>query len=89
MGMNPPKRDAWPPFKRVRLVLVRREPWTVRPKQGLVVDWRKVGTRWRALVVLVDDDTVRGPDVRMEWIPLDRLIPIPVDPNFQAEPVRR
>lgn len=79
MGANPGRRDAWPPFKRLRHVLVRRRRYG-RPAQGLVLDWAKHGRTWMALVVYVDDDAAGG-GAQLEWIAPGELVPLNVDPN--------
>ena len=80
VSANPPKADAWPPFKRVRFVLVRREPWTALPVQGLVLDWRKAGPRHQALVAYVDE-ALHPKRIITEWMPAEKLTPIRADPN--------
>ncbi|MEO6604655.1 MAG: hypothetical protein ABIN55_03485 [Aeromicrobium sp.] len=80
MSANPPKADAWPPFKRVRFVLVRREPWTALPVQGLVLDWRKTGPNHQALVAYVDE-ALHPKRIITEWMPAEKLTPIRADPN--------
>ena len=81
MGVRIPRNDAWGPYKRVRFVLVRQSPWTAKPLQGLILDWRKTGTKWRALVIYVDDT---GPWYHSitAWLDPERLTPIRADPNI-------
>jgi hypothetical protein len=85
--MNPSKRDAWPPWRDVRFVLVR-SPGRLRPCRGLVLDWsydraRPRARRWRAFVVYLDDVALQqGP--RLAWLEVDQLIPVQVDPNLAA-----
>lgn len=86
MGMRPPHNDSWPPYKRIRFVLVRREPWTMKPWQGLVVAWQKTSRGFKAQVVYVDDDPPqREGKVCKEWFPAELLTPVRVDPNVIDE----
>jgi len=78
--MNPSSFDKWPRYERVRLVLVRREHRYERPWQGLIVDWRKTGRTWEALVTYIDD-RAEGSGLRQEWFPATQLRPVDVDPN--------
>jgi hypothetical protein len=83
MSANPPKNDAWKPYKHQRFVLIRRDVWSFKPWQGYVLDWRQVRRRWEAHVLYVDE----GPSgsgsatLRTDWVPLDRLTPVYADPN--------
>ncbi|MGL4177528.1 MAG: hypothetical protein ACRCSN_15790 [Dermatophilaceae bacterium] len=76
---NPPKRDQWPPWPDTRFVLVRNIG--TKPCRGLLVEWRRNGYAWEALVVWYDD-IAPYPTTRMDWITNSRLIPVPVDPNW-------
>ena len=80
VGMNPSSFDRWPRYERVRFVLVKRQHRYERPWQGFIVDWRKTGRRWEALVTYVDD-RAEGSGVRTDWFPDSQLRPIEVDPN--------
>ena len=82
MSHNPPKNDAWPPYRDVRFVLVRNIG-RLRPSRGLVLEWRKKGVAWDAYVVWFDDAALE-PVVKMEWLAVARLIPVDVDPNTRG-----
>lgn len=47
------------------------------PMQGLVLEWRRHSYRWAALVVFVDEnhDPIA---VVQQWIPAERLTPVPM-----------
>lgn len=79
MSTNPPKHDAWPPWRDTRFVLVR-SPGKLRPCRGLVLDWKRDGPRVEALVVYFDDAALK-PVVKMDWLDKAQLTPVPVDPN--------
>ncbi|WP_408899862.1 hypothetical protein ACJ5H2_22030 (plasmid) [Nocardioides sp. R1-1] len=51
-----------------------------QPRPGLL-DWKREGRRWEALVVWHDDAALR-PVVKMDWLRTENLIPVPVDPNW-------
>ncbi len=58
-----------------------------RPTQavpGLILDWKREGRRWEALVVWHDDAALK-PVVKMDWLPVEDLIPVPVDPNWTGQ----
>lgn len=81
VGANPGRRDKWSVPVRTRHVLVRVGRPTALPEQGLVVEWRKRGRQWWALVAFVD---TQFPDhtLYVRWVPADVLAPVPwVDPN--------
>lgn len=81
--MNPKKSDAWPRYKQVRLVLIESSPWTAQPRQGLLVEWRRLGRgRWIALVAWVDEPVNQRPLLKVEWFPAELLTPIEADPNI-------
>lgn len=84
MGMNPKKSDAWPPWDDVAFVLIR-QPGKQRPVRGLILDWRKVGSRDQALVAYKTERTSTRPAmVCQEWIWQDQLTPVDVDPNYRG-----
>lgn len=83
VSANPPKNDAWPPWRDVRFVLIR-SLGKLRPCRGLVIDWQREGRVWRALVVYYDDAALR-PVVKMDWLARSDLIPVPIDPNWNPE----
>lgn len=85
MSANPPRNDAWKPYKRYRFVLVRRETWSFKPWQGYVLDWRQVRGEWKAHVLYVDDSDHRGPICQTGWFSIDRLHPLYADPNWIDE----
>jgi hypothetical protein len=80
VSANPPKRDAWRPYGDVRFVLIRNSG-RLKPSRGLVRDWKREGRRWEALVVWHDDAALK-PVVKMDWLRIEQLIPVPVDPNW-------
>lgn len=81
VGMNPSRRDRWPDFDPVRLVLVQRGHRFEQPWQGLLIDWRKdSSTRWSGLVVFVDE-RAEGRPVVQRWFDGAVLSPVKVDPN--------
>jgi len=47
----------------------------------LVLDWRRQGYRWAALVVTVRADDQSRPLVLHEWVDAERLRPVKSDPN--------
>ena len=79
MGQN--RRDRqWPRPRRTRFVWVSRPGPQVPPVQGYVLDWRRHGYRWWALVVTVSSEEA-PPVVLQEWLPAERLRPVRSDPN--------
>lgn len=58
-----------------------RNTGRLKPSRGLVLDWKREGRRWEALVVWRDDAALK-PVVKMDWLRTDLLIPVPVDPNW-------
>lgn len=50
MSANPPKNDAWRPYADVRFVLIRNTG-RLKPSRGLILDWKRDGRHWEALVV--------------------------------------
>ena len=50
MSANPPKHDAWRPYADVRSVLIS-STGHLKPSRGLILDWKRDGRRWEALVV--------------------------------------
>jgi hypothetical protein len=87
VGANPPKHDAWGPYADVVFVLVRNVGH-LKPSRGLIIDWKRQGRRWEALVVWRDDAALK-PIVKMDWLPIDQMVPVPVDPNWASKPVDR
>jgi len=89
MGANPGRRDAWPAYRSVRFVLIRRERWQL-PARGLVTGWRRTRRGgWEAKVVYVVDDPERVQttlSLHVDWVPAERLMPVWADPN--AAPIR-
>jgi hypothetical protein len=83
VSANPPKNDAWPPWRDVRFVLIR-SVGKLRPCRGLVIDWKREGRAWQALVVYYDDAALK-PVVKMDWLARTDLIPVPIDPNWRPE----
>jgi hypothetical protein len=78
MGMNPSKWDRWPKQESVRMVWVRRQYRYERPFQGLVLDWKKAGSKWVALVTYVEDDSKGNTvSVRTEWVEASNLLAVP------------
>lgn len=85
MGMNRSKRDVWPPYEPTRHVLIKRQDYRyARPFQGFVVDWKRDGKRWEALVVFMDERQDGVPLVQM-WFPLEQLTPCSPDPNPERD----
>ncbi|GAA2074627.1 hypothetical protein IDH50_11220 [Aeromicrobium tamlense] len=84
MGANPGRRDAWPPYRSVRFVLIKRHRWQV-PARGLVTGWRRARRgSWEAKVIYVVDDPERiqtSLALHVDWIHADRLVPVWIDPN--------
>ncbi|NRQ51565.1 hypothetical protein [Aeromicrobium stalagmiti] len=79
--MNRPKSDKWPPYKPTRHVLIKREDHRfARPFQGFVVDWKRTGKKWEALVVFMDE-RVDGMPLVQTWFPIEQLMPCHPDPN--------
>lgn len=66
------------PRRRVRHVWVRTGPGRHdEPVPGLVLDWRRGGQGWSALVVVPDG---RG-DASLSWVPSTALGPVRSDPD--------
>ncbi len=82
MGMNPPKNDAWPPPRRWRHVWVRFDKTNLAPLPGLVLDWRRAGTRWSAWVIWIDHRAGPSDRIQQGWIQAERLRPARSDPNI-------
>jgi hypothetical protein len=79
--MNRSRRDVWPPYEPTRHVLVKRQDHRyARPMQGFVVEWRRVGNEWEALVAFADE-THAGAPVTVTWFPVEQLRPCRPDPN--------
>ena len=77
--MNPSKRDRYPLPKHLRHVWVRPEKFKA-PVEGLVVDWRREGDDWSALVVFVwtaNDQNV----VCQTWFDQEALLPVKSQPD--------
>jgi hypothetical protein len=78
MGMNPSKFDVWPRQKVIRHCWVRRQYRYQVPFQGLVLDWKKEGHTWLALVTYVEDDSDGNTlSVRTEWVEAHHLLEVP------------
>lgn len=81
VGMNAGRRDRWPDFDPVRLVLVQRGHRFEQPWQGLLIDVRRQSsTRWSGLVVYVDE-RADGRPVVQRWFDGAALQLVKVDPN--------
>ena len=81
MGMNRSKRDVSPPYEPTRHVLIKRTDYRyARPFQRYVVDWKREGKNWVALVVFMDERQDGMPLVQT-WFPIEQLTPLHVDPN--------
>jgi len=64
----------------VRFVLIRKHrPTQAVPRDHPGLEARRPG--WEALVVWHDDAALK-PVVKMDWLPIEQLIPVPVDPNW-------
>jgi hypothetical protein len=84
--MNRSKRDVWPPYEPTRHVLIKRQDYRyARPFQGFVVDWKRAGKKWEALVVFMDERQDGTPLVQT-WFPVDQLTPCHPDPNPSKDP---
>lgn len=84
MGMNPKRNDAWPPWQHVAFVLIR-QPGKQRPIRGLILDWRKAGSRHQALVAYVSERTPIAPSMAcQQWFFQELLTPVDVDPNYRS-----
>lgn len=82
MSANPPRNDAWRPYRDVRFVLAR-SPGRLKPCRGLILDWRRERRQWEAQEVFYDDAALE-PSVRIAWLKPGQLIPVPVDPNYDS-----
>lgn len=78
--MNRPKSDRWPAYNPTRHVLIERDFRNDRPWQGFVVDWKRHGYKWSALVVFIDE-SVDGMPLVQQWLPIEKLRPMQTDPN--------
>jgi hypothetical protein len=82
MGANPPKRDAWPQPQAWLHVWVRfNQGQQPPPMPGLVLEWRRQGTRWSAWVIWVDDSRLRR-ERKQDWIDAKYLRPARSDINI-------
>lgn len=81
MSANPPKHDAWPQPRHWRHVWVRFDRSNTAPLPGLVLDWRRKGTRWSAWVVWLDTRYPR-PKTEQGWIDAQHLRPARSDINI-------
>jgi hypothetical protein len=70
VSANPPKNDAWRPYADVRFVLIRNAG-RLKPSRGLILDWKREGRHWQALVVWHDDASLK-PVVKMDWLRIGR-----------------
>lgn len=75
-----PKNDAWRPYADVRFVLIR-STGRLKPSRGLILDCKRDGRGWEAWVVWYDDAALK-PVVKMDWLRIEQLIPVLVDPNW-------
>lgn len=60
--------------------------WVLKPNiptpwPGLVLEWRQGVEGWEALVTYIERMTVR-PQIITEWVPADRLTPVPWRPGM-------
>jgi hypothetical protein len=67
----------------VRRRTVRADPdgGRLKPSRGLVLEWKREGRHWEALVVWHDDAALK-PVIKMDWLRTEQLIQVPVDPNW-------
>lgn len=85
MSVNPPRNDACRPYGDVRFVLIRKIGRLKRiPSRGLILDWKREGRR-REVFVVWHDDAALKPVVKMDWLRIEHLIPVPVDPNWTGQ----
>lgn len=78
MAMTESKWKTWPRQERISHCWVRRQYRYERPFQGLVLDWKKVGSKWSALVTYVEDDSKGNTvSVRTEWVEAENLLAVP------------
>jgi len=66
VSANPPNHDASRLYGDVRFVLVRNTG-RLKPSRGLILDWKREGRRWQALVVWHDDAALKTV-VKMDWL---------------------
>jgi len=71
----------WPKPRSTRFVWVAQPGPQVPPVQGFVLDWRRQGYRWSALVVTAVLDGGGRPLVVQEWVDAEQLRPVRADPN--------
>lgn len=88
MSANPGRRDKWPPPQQWRHVWVRFGLGaTPAPYPGLIIEWKREGARWFALVVYLEEDAYdhhdrrHRPAFRQRWIRAQYLRPAPTDVN--------
>lgn len=53
----------------------------LKASRELILDWKREGRRWEAVVMWRDDAALK-PVVKMDWLRIEDLIPVPVDPNW-------
>lgn len=80
MGQSRKDRQ-WPRPSATRHVWVLQQGPQVPPVQGMVLDWKRHGYHWWALVLTVTQAEGAGPVTVTEWLPLGRLVPVRSDPN--------
>ena len=74
----------WPRPRTTRHVWVSQPGVQVPPVQGFVVEWRRHGYRWWALVLTVHTPAAEPPLTKLEWVRAERLKPVRSDPNGDA-----
>lgn len=79
--MNPPKNDAWPAPSTWRHVWARFDRSNLAPLPGLILDWRRQGTKWSAWVIWTEVPGTGKWDVRQGWVPSRYLRPARSDMN--------
>lgn len=73
--MNPKKRERWPIEAGTRHVWIMQRYRYEIPVQGYIIDRKKRGSKWIALVVYMDKD--EGEFVVFQrWLPMSKLRPV-------------
>ena len=75
VGMNPSRRERWPVEPGTRHVWIMGRYRYELPIQGYIIDRKKRGAKWVALVVYmtkVDEEHA----VVQRWVPMSKLRPV-------------
>lgn len=80
--MGRKRERGWPRPQRTRHVWIRLGGQLAPPVQGLVLEWRRQGYQWFALVTYVMQTSEGGQVYLQSWYPREQLTPVRSDPNM-------